>query len=479
MIMSSSNRTSSLVPHRQPGPVRTGDPRPGRRSSPERIVEALDDGRHPAGAGGVEAGAHRLRRDPTDHRGGERRPGLHRSDRLDAHVLAGEDVDRRARRAARRRSCTCTPRRTCQLPWAEIDMDFMNLNQAAHGDREFGYIQTRLGVPRKTVAGHVVRPDDARPRIAGWARAARGVARDPLAAAGPVRRQHARRRGHRGRQGRGRAAVRRLGQHLRRQRPGRAGRRRHRRRGRRPGRSSTTTRTTIAPELRAGGDRHESLRYGAQIEGGLRSFLTEGGFGAFTTNFEDLGGLRQLPGLAVQRLMADGLRVRRRGRLEDLGHAARDQGDGRRPARRYVVHGGLHLRPRPGHAKILGAHMLEVCPSIAVAKPRVEIHPLGIGGREDPVRLVFDAAPGPGHRARHLRPRRPVPARAQRGRGRAVGRAAAQAAGRPRGLGAEAEPGYLGGGLAHRRRAAPHGAVDRGRHRSAGRTSPICSGSSC
>ena len=102
------------------------------------------------------------------------------------------------------------------LPWASIDMDFMNLNQAAHGDREFGYIQSRLGVARKTVAGHASDPRVVE-RINGWARAAAGWQHLRGAAAGPVRRQHARRRGDRGGQGRGRAAVRRLGQHVRRE----------------------------------------------------------------------------------------------------------------------------------------------------------------------------------------------------------------------------------------------------------------------
>uniref|UniRef100_UPI0004C36429 L-arabinose isomerase family protein n=1 Tax=Lentzea aerocolonigenes TaxID=68170 RepID=UPI0004C36429 len=118
------------------------------------------------------------------------------------------------------------------LPWSTIDMDFMNLNQAAHGDREFAYIQTRIGVARKTVAGHASDPHLAE-RIDGWARAAVADYAETY---------------------------------------------------------------RLAAELARGGDRHDSLRYAARIEIGLRSFLDEGGFGAFTTNFQDLGGLRQLPG---------------------------------------------------------------------------------------------------------------------------------------------------------------------------------------
>ena len=152
----------------------------------------------------------------------------------------------------------------------------------------------------------------------------------------------------------------------------------------------------VAPELLPGGDRHESLRYGAAIELGLRSFLDAGGFGAFTTSFEDLGGLRQLPGLAVQRLMADGYGFGAEGdwKTAILVRAAKVMGAG--------LPGGASLMEdytydlTPGEERILGAHMLEVCPTLTSARPRLEIHPLSIGGREDPVRLVFTADPGPG-----------------------------------------------------------------------------------
>jgi L-arabinose isomerase len=152
----------------------------------------------------------------------------------------------------------------------------------------------------------------------------------------------------------------------------------------------------IAPELRKDGERHESLRYAARIEAGLRQFLTEGRFGAFTTNFEDLGGLRQLPGLAVQRLMADGYGFGGEGdwKTSALLAAVKAMGAGTGAGTSFMEDYTYHFGP--GEQKILGAHMLEVCPSIAAGRPRAEIHPLGIGGREDPVRLVFDAAPGPG-----------------------------------------------------------------------------------
>src|ERR1700733_13547007 len=135
---------------------------------------------------------------------------------------------------------------------------------------------------------------------------------------------------------------------------------------------------------------------GAAIELGLRSFLDAGGFGAFTTNFEDLGDLRQLPGLAVQRLMADGYGFGAEGdwKTAVLVRAAKGMGGG--------LPGGASLMEdytydlTPGHELILGAHMLEVCPSLTASRPTLEIHPLGIGGKDDPVRLVFSADPGPG-----------------------------------------------------------------------------------
>jgi len=152
----------------------------------------------------------------------------------------------------------------------------------------------------------------------------------------------------------------------------------------------------LAPELARGGDRHDSLRYAARIEAGLRQFLGAGGFGAFTSNFEDLGGLRQLPGLAVQRLMADGFGFGGEGdwKTSALLAAVKAMAAGSGRGTSFMEDYTYHFAP--GTPKILGAHMLEVCPSIATDRPSCEIHPLSIGGREDPVRLVFDAAPGPG-----------------------------------------------------------------------------------
>jgi len=278
------------------------------------------------------------------------------------------------------------------LPWAEIDMDFMNLNQAAHGDREFGYMQTRLGVARKTVAGHVTDPRVTQ-RVGTWARAARGAAELRTM---KVARFGDNMRGVAVTEGDKVDAEIRFGISVNTwavtelvERIDAA--------------SDTEVDTLVeeyeelydvVPELRRDGERHQSLRYGARQEIGLRSFLKDGGFSAFTTNFEDLAGLKQLPGLAPQRLMADGYGFGGEGdwKTSMMLRALKVVADGLPGGTSFMEDYTYNLRP--GRERILGAHMLEVCPSIAVDKPRLEIHPLGIGNREDPVRLVFDATPG-------------------------------------------------------------------------------------
>ncbi len=279
------------------------------------------------------------------------------------------------------------------LPWATIDMDFMNLNQAAHGDREFGYLQTRLGVARKTVAGHVSSPD-VTARVAAWTRAAVGraeVGQLRLVRFGDNMRDVAVTEGDKvAAQLTFGVSVNTYGVNdlvavvdaIE------------------PGRVSELVKEyedayQVAVELRADGERHDSLRYAAQIELALRDFLAGGGYGAFTTNFEDLGGLRQLPGLAVQRLMADGYGFGGEGdwKTSVLVRTLKATAAGLPGGTSFMEDYTYHLEP--GRELILGAHMLEVCPSIASATPSCEIHPLSIGGREDPVRLVFDAAPGP------------------------------------------------------------------------------------
>lgn len=280
-----------------------------------------------------------------------------------------------------------------ELPWGEIDFDFMNLNQAAHGDREFGYIQTRLGVPRTTVVGHVSDPA-VTSRVGTWTRAAAGWAATrslKLARFGDNMRFVAVTEGDKTEaELRFGVQVNTWGVNELADAVAAAA-------------SSDVDALVaeyedlydVAPELRRGGDRHQSLRDGAAIELGLRSFLEEGGFGAFTTSFEDLGALKQLPGLAVQRLMAEGYGFGAEGdwKTAILVRAANVMGAG--------LPGGASLMEdytydlTPGDERILGAHMLEVAPSLTTAKPTLEVHPLGIGGKDDPVRLVFTADPGP------------------------------------------------------------------------------------
>jgi L-arabinose isomerase len=152
---------------------------------------------------------------------------------------------------------------------------------------------------------------------------------------------------------------------------------------------------TLAAPLKKNGAKRPSLREGARIELGMRSFLTDGGFKAFTTTFEDLHGLVQLPGLAVQRLMADGFGFGAEGdwKTSALLRAMKVMGEGLPGGTSFMEDYTYHLQPRKH--QVLGAHMLEICPTIASGTPSLEVHALGIGGKADPVRLVFDAPAGP------------------------------------------------------------------------------------
>ncbi len=279
-----------------------------------------------------------------------------------------------------------------EIPWADIDMDFMNLNQAAHGDREFGFIAARMRLERTVVVGHW---DDVavQERIGSWARAA-SARRDwetgRIARFGENMRDVAVTDGDKV------EAQRRLGFSIN---------------GYGVGDLVAVVNQSsdaevdelieayadeydIDPVLCPGGERAEALRDGARIELGLRRFLADGAFTAFTTTFEDLHGLGQLPGLAVQRLMRDGYGFGAEGdwktaaMVRAMKVITADLDGGVSFMEDYTYHlsasGDL----------VLGAHMLEVCPSIANGRPRLEIHPLSIGGKGDPVRLVFDAHPG-------------------------------------------------------------------------------------
>jgi L-arabinose isomerase len=277
------------------------------------------------------------------------------------------------------------------LPWAEIDMDFMNLNQSAHGDREFGHLAARMGIARKTVVGHWRDPAVAA-RVASWTRAAAGRREAQtlrVARFGDNMRQVAVTEGDKV------EAQLRFGFSVD---------------GFGSGELARAVRDAgdvgelvaeyeqaydLAPELRADGDRRAALEDAARIEAGLRTFLDAGGFAAFTDTFEDLGELPQLPGIAAQRLMADGYGFGAEGdwKAAALLRVLKVMAAGLDGGTSFMEDYTYHLPP--GGAKVLGAHMLEICPTIAAGRPTCEIHPLSIGGKEDPVRLVFTAAPGP------------------------------------------------------------------------------------
>jgi L-arabinose isomerase len=152
---------------------------------------------------------------------------------------------------------------------------------------------------------------------------------------------------------------------------------------------------TVSPALQAGGGQRQSLLDAARIELGIRAFLEEGDFKGFTTTFENLHGLKQLPGIAVQRLMADGYGFGAEGdwKTAALVRAMKVMSAGLNGGTSFMEDYTYHFSQAGD--KVLGAHMLEICPTIATGKPSLEIHPLSIGGKEDPVRLVFDAVAGP------------------------------------------------------------------------------------
>lgn len=278
------------------------------------------------------------------------------------------------------------------LPWDEIDMDFMNLNQAAHGDREAGHIHTRLRLNRKVLVGHWS-DTELQEGLAAWMRAVRGWhdwQGAKFARFGDNMREVAVTEGDKvsaeakfGFSVNGYGVgdlveyIDRVADH------------------------EVTNlcaeyeeRYDVAEELRKGESRHAALRDGARIELGLRAFLEDGDFKGFTTNFQTLHGLKQLPGLAVQRLMAGGYGFGGEGDwktcalLRAMKVMAADLQGGTSFMEDYTY--DLH----PDRQLVLGSHMLEVCESIAEDKPSLEIHPLSIGGKEDPVRLVFNAPPG-------------------------------------------------------------------------------------
>jgi len=274
------------------------------------------------------------------------------------------------------------------IPWESIDMNFMNLNQSAHGDREYGFIGARMRLNRKVVVGHYL-DAEVIDRVAVWVRAASAY-NDSLE-----------------------MKVARFGDNMR--------------------DVAVTEGNKVSAQMQMGysvygygigdlvkmvnavspaaikkliaeyGDEYkltkavassETLKEAAKIELGMEAFLTAGNFKAFTTTFEDLHGLKQLPGLAVQRLMVKGYGFGAEGdwKTAALVRSMKVMAEGLKGGTSFMEDYTYHLDPKG--MRVLGAHMLEVCPSIALGKPTLEVHPLGIGGKEDPARLVFKTATG-------------------------------------------------------------------------------------
>ena len=278
------------------------------------------------------------------------------------------------------------------IPWSTIDMDFMNLNQSAHGDREFGFIGSRLRLNRKVVVGHW-QDEETQKEIGVWIRAACAWADSQgakIARFGDNMRDVAVTEGNKV------SAQIQLGYDVY---------------GYGVGDLVKLVNDAsdaevdqlvqtyldeygVVDELKPGGAKNASLRTGARIEIGLRNFLRAGNFKAFTTTFEDLHGLEQLPGLAVQRLMRDGYGFGAEGdwKTSALVRAMKVMNAGQAGGVSFMEDYTYHFSASGD--KVLGAHMLEICESIAVGKPKLEIHPLGIGGKADPVRLVFDSQTG-------------------------------------------------------------------------------------
>ncbi|MGA1976361.1 MAG: L-arabinose isomerase [Bacteroidales bacterium] len=274
------------------------------------------------------------------------------------------------------------------IPWETIDMDFMNLNQSAHGDREFGFIGTRLRLGRKVVVGHYQDPESI-DHIAVWIRSAAAFDDSQnmkVARFGDNMRDVAVTEGNKV------SAQAKMGYSVY---------------GYGTGDLAKAVNDVSGAAIKRviseyGSDykmtkavaASETLKEAARIEVGLESFLKAGGFRAFTTTFEDLHGLRQLPGIAVQRLMAKGYGFGAEGdwKTAALVRSMKVMANGLKGGTTFMEDYTYHLDPKG--SRILGAHMLEVCPSIAAGKPVVEIHQLSIGGKADPARLVFKTAPG-------------------------------------------------------------------------------------
>ncbi|WET71397.1 L-arabinose isomerase [Sphingobacterium sp.] len=278
------------------------------------------------------------------------------------------------------------------IPWNSIDMDFMNLNQSAHGDREFGHIVSRLKIGRKVVTGHW-QDAEVLERINVWARAAAGWhdwQGAKFARFGDNMRYVAVTDGDKveAESQFGFAvntyAIGDLVEVIN---------------------ASTEAEIAallaqyeatyeLAENVKVDGEYHTNLIEAAKIEIGLRKFLEQGNFKGFTDTFEDLHGMVQLPGLAVQRLMAEGYGFAGEGdwKTPALVRACKVMGAGLAGTTAFMEDYTYHFDPH--NPMVLGSHMLEVDPALATGKPRIEVHPLGIGGKADPARLVFNGQSG-------------------------------------------------------------------------------------
>lgn len=279
------------------------------------------------------------------------------------------------------------------IPWNEIDMDFMNLNQSAHGDREFGFMMTRMRLNRKVLVGHW-KQDQILEGLGQWARVAVGkydLNGAKFARFGDNMREVAVTDGDKV------AAEMAFGFSVNTYAVGdlvavinQVS-------------DNDTERLVqeyddtyqLAGVLQKNGERRASLYDAARIELGMRQFLHDGNFKGYTNTFEDLHGMKQLPGIASQRLMASGYGYAGEGdwKTSAMVRALKVMGSGLEGGNSFMEDYTYHFNPE--NNLVLGSHMLEICPTIASARPSCEIHPLGIGGKEDPVRLVFNSAAGP------------------------------------------------------------------------------------
>jgi L-arabinose isomerase len=279
-----------------------------------------------------------------------------------------------------------------QLPWSTIDMDFMNLHQSAHGDREFGYLGARMRLQRKVIVGFW-KDKKIHSEIGIWARAAcawHDAQHLKISRFGDNMRNVAVTEGDKVEaQIRLRYTVNGYGigdlaQSVRDVSDAEADKLTQ----------EYDDAYAVSETLRPAGGQRQSLRQAARIELGLRRFLVESDSYAFTDTFEDLHGLEQLPGIAVQRLMADGFGFGAEGdwKTAALVRAMKVMSYGLKGGTSFMEDYTYHMKDG---GQVLGAHMLEVCPSLANGKPSAEIHKLSIGGKADPVRLVFTASSGP------------------------------------------------------------------------------------